>query len=45
MILKVVRKILIKTRHEACHRLKFSNLFQKRSRDEALLNSATGVTI
>ncbi len=31
MILKVVQKILIKTRHEACRRLKFSNLFQKRS--------------
>jgi len=25
MILKVVQKILIKTRHEACHRLKFSS--------------------
>ena len=36
MILKVVQKILIKTRHVACRRLKFSNLFQKCSRDEPL---------
>ena len=50
VVLKVVQKILIKARHKAYLRLKFSNLFQnyrsnatsvisiKRSKEEAPLN-------
>ena len=38
MILKVVQKILIKTGHVACRRLKFSNLFKKRSWAKPPLN-------
>ncbi|WP_298963323.1 hypothetical protein [uncultured Campylobacter sp.] len=42
MILKVVQKILIKTRNKARRRLKFSNFFQNQRSDTTGVGSKEG---